>query len=400
MWNRRTVLRTAALAALASPRVALGQETPGVTATEIKIGNTFAYSGPASGYGTGGKALSAFFRMINEQGGINGRKINFISLDDGYSPPKTVEQTRRLVEEEGVAFIFQGLGTPTQSAVLEYMNRKGVPQLFVSSGADKFSDPERHHWTMGWLVSYRTTGAIFGKYILQQKPDGRIGVLYQNDDFGKDYLIGLRQALGDRYAGMVVKEASYEVTDPTIDSQAVALQSAGANVVITVATLKFGAQMIRKIADLNWKPLHMICPQSSSVGGAIKPAGPEKAVGLITAINQKDNTDPQWANDPGMNEWRAFMKAYLPEADLNDANYPYAYGVCLALVQVLKQCGSNLSRENIMRQAANLHDLELPILLPGMKVNTSPTNYHPNRSLQMQRFNGKNWELFGPVIAA
>jgi branched-chain amino acid transport system substrate-binding protein len=400
MWNRRKFLKTAALAALAPARPSLAQAMPGVTATEIKIGNTMPYSGPASAYGVVGREHAAFFRMINDRGGINGRRINFISLDDGYSPPRTVEQTRRLVEEEGVAFMFQGLGTPTQTAVRPYLNARGVPQLFVATGADKWADPEHYRWTMGFIPSYRLEAVIYGKYLLRQKPAAKIGILYQNDDFGKDYLVGLKQVLGARYAAMVVKEVSYEATDPTIDSQVITLQSSGVDVVITAALPKFAAQAIRKLADLDWKPLHLITYVSASIPGVLAPAGLQNAVGVISTAWYKNDTDPQWANDPGMKEWRAFMKAYMPNADLSDGNYPSTYSVSLALAQVLRQCGDDLSRENIMRQAAALHDLALPTALPGITASTSPTSYHPVHALRMMRFDGKSWELFGTVISA
>jgi branched-chain amino acid transport system substrate-binding protein len=304
------------------------------------------------------------------------------------------------VEQEEVAFMFQGLGTPTQSAVRQYLNGKKVPQLFLATGADKFGDPQHFPWTMGFNPSYRTESAIYGKYLLQEKPDAKIAILYQNDDFGKDYLIGMKQSLGDKYATMVVKEASYETTDPTIDSQAISLQASGADVLLTAATPKWAAQTIRKIAELNWKPLHLVTNVSISVGTVIAPAGPEKAIGLISAAYLKDNTDARWANDPGMAEWRNFMKQYMPSGDLNDSNIVYAYGVAGLLMQVLKQCGDDLSRANIMKQAASLDGIEPPTLLPGIKVSTSASNFHPVRSLQLQRWTGKTFELFGPVISA
>ncbi len=308
MWTRRTLLASTAAATLLPGRGARAEETPGVTATEIKIGNTNPHSGPASAYGVIADTESAYFKMINEKGGINGRKINFISLDDGYSPPRTVEQTRRLVEQEEVAFIFQGLGTPTQTAVRQYMNARKVPQLFVATGADKWGDPQHYPWTMGFNPSYRTESAIYGKYLLKEKPDAKVAVLYQNDDFGKDYLIGLKEGLGADNAKMIVKEVSYETTDPTIDSQVISLQASGANVLLTAATPKWAAQTIRKIADLGWKPLHLMTNVSISVGSVINPAGADKAIGMVTAGYLKDNGDPQWAKDPGMEEWRAFMK--------------------------------------------------------------------------------------------
>ena len=400
MWNRRTLLQAAAATAVLPAVRTEAAAMPGVTATEIKIGNTNPHSGPASAYGAIANAEVAFFRMLNDKGGINGRKINFITLDDAYSPPKTVEQTRKLVEQEGVAFIFNGLGTPTQTAVRRYMNARKVPQLFVSTGADKWGDYQHYPWTMGWQPSYRTEATIYAKYILKEKPDARIAVLYQNDDFGKDYIAGLKDGLGDRYGKMVIKEVSYETTDPTIDSQAVTLQSSGANVLVTGATPKWAAQTIRKIAELNWHPLHFMTNVSISVGSVLKPAGLENAKGLVTAAYGKDPTDKRWDNDAGMKEWRAFMAKYMPGADVTDINHVYAYSVSTSLVQVLKQCGNDLSRANIMRQAANLKDEEIPTLLPGIKVNTSPTNFHPIRSMQLSRWTGTTWDLFGEVITA
>ena len=400
MWNRRTLLTSIAAATLLPTSRARAEEMPGITDKEIRIGNTNPHSGPASAYGMIANTETAFFKMINDRGGIGGRMITYISLDDGYSPPRTVEQTRRLVEQEGVAFMFQGLGTPPQTAVRQYLNAKKVPQLFVATGADKFGDPEHFPWTMGYNPSYRTESAIYGKYLLKEKPDAKIAVLYQNDDFGKDYLAGLRQGLGDAYEKMVIKEVSYETTDPTIDSQVITLQGSGADVLVTAATPKWAAQTIRKVADVGWKPLHFMTNVSISVGSVITPAGAEKAAGMISAAYGKDQTDPQWAHDPGMAEWRGFMKQYMPDADLTDQNIPYAYAAAGTLMQVLKQCGDNLSRANIMKQAASLTDLELPTLLPGIRINTSATNFHPIRSLQLQRWTGKAWELFGAVISA
>ena len=313
------------------------QETPGVTATEIKIGNTMPYSGPASSYGVIGHAEAAFFKMVNDQGGIAGRRINFISLDDGYSPPRTVEQTRKLVEEDGVAIIFSALGTPTNTAVRKYLNDRMVPQLFVQTGADKWGNYKQFPWTIGWQPSYRVEAQIYAKYILAHKPDAKVGILYQNDDFGKDYVLGIRDVLGDKLDRVVVKSASYEVTDPTIDSQVVSLQSAGVDTFILVAIPKFAAQAIRKVYDIGWKPLFFMSNVATSVGAVIKPAGPEKAVGVIAAEFVKDPTDPTWKDDPGMNDWRAFMAKHLPDADLTDGNYVNAYGESLTLIQVLKQ---------------------------------------------------------------
>ncbi len=396
--HRRTLLTAAGSLAALSRTGPARAEAPGVTATEIKIGQTQAYSGPASAYGAIGRGLVAYFKRVNDGGGIAGRRINFISVDDGYLPPKAVEQTRRLVEQDGVSFMLNGLGTPSNSAVQKYLNQKKVPQLFVSSGADKWANPKDFPWTIGWQPSYRTEAQIYAKYILQNKPDGRLAVLYQNDDFGKDYVAGLRDVLGDRYDRMLTKAVSYEVTDPTIDSQAVTLQGSGADVLVTAATPKFAAQVIRKIYDLGWKPLHLLTDVSGSVAAVINPAGPERAVGIVLGGYLKEVSDPAWSDDPGMNEWRAFMKEYMPDSDVTDANYAFSYGIGGTTMQMLKQCDGNFSRENILKQATNLQDLQLPTLLPGIVVSTSPANYHPIRHLQLQRWNGARWERFGNVI--
>jgi branched-chain amino acid transport system substrate-binding protein len=396
---RRTLLASAGgLTVAALSRSASAADTPGVTATEIKIGNTDPYSGPASAYGAIGKGLTAYFKRLNDQGGIAGRKINFITLDDAYSPPRTVEQTRRLVESDGVDFILNGLGTPCQSAVQRYMNQKKVPQLFVSSGADKWAQPKEFPWTIGWQPSYRTEGQIYAKYILKEKPDAKVAVLWQNDDFGKDYLTGLKDGFGKDYDKRVIKTASYETSDPTIDSQAVTLQASGADVLVSAATPKFAAQIIRKIYDLNWKPLHLMTDVSISTAAVINPAGPERAVGLVAALYLKDNADPAWKDDAGMNEWREFMKEYMPDGDLADSNYTYAYAVGGTTLQLLKQCGEDFSRENVMKQAATLNNLALPTLLPGVTINTTPTSFHPIRQMQLARWNGQRWELFGDII--
>ena len=395
MYRRTLLVSASSLAVMGRARAA---ETPGVTATEIKIGQTEAYSGPASAYGAIGFGLVAFFKRVNDQGGIAGRKIDFITVDDGYSPPKTVEQTRRLVEQEGVSFMLNGLGTPPNTAVQRYLNQKKVPQLFVSSGAEKWANPKEFPWTIGWQPSYRVEAQVYAKHILKTKPDGKLAILYQNDDFGKDYLLGLRDVLGDKFDRMVTKSVSYEVTDPTIDSQAVTLQGSGADMLVTAATPKFAAQMIRKIYDLGWKPLHMITNVSVSVAAVITPAGPVRAVGLVTAAYLKEASDPDWKDEAGMNEWRAFMRQYMPDADLSDGNYAYSYGIGVTTMQMLKQCGDDFSRENILKQATNLHDLAVPTLLPGILVNTSPTNYHPIRQVQLARWGGERWERFGEVI--
>jgi branched-chain amino acid transport system substrate-binding protein len=396
----RGVLLALAIAAVVASggAPALADDQPGITATEIKIGQTMPHSGPVPG--TIGNGEAAFFKMINEHGGINGRKINFISLDDEYSPPKTVEQTRRLVEDDGVAFLFGSLGTAQNLAVEKYLNTKHVPQLFVVSGADKWADPQNFPWTIGWMPSFRIEAQIFARYIEKTKPGAKIGLLYQNDDFGRDYIRGLKEYFGDRYASMVVKEVSYEATDPTVDSQIVTLWGSGVDTLIVAATPKFASMAIRKVADVNWKPLFFLSGASTSVSNVIKPAGFDKAVGIISGGHAKDATDPAWKDDPGMNEWRDFMRQYMPDANPTDSNLVYAYNSALTLVQVLKQCGDDLSRENIMRQATNLHDLALPTLLPGITVNTSPTNYHPVAQLQLQRWNGETWERFGTIEKA
>jgi branched-chain amino acid transport system substrate-binding protein len=397
MLNRRTLLAAGA-AGLAIPRLASAQETPGVTATEIRIGNTMPYSGPASAYGVIGRSHEAFFRRVNEQGGIGGRKIAFITYDDGYSPPKAVEQTRRLVEQDRVAFTFNQLGTANNSAIVRYMNQRRVPHIFLSTGADKWGNVQETPWTIGWQPSYRTEAHIYMKHLLAERPNARIGLLYQNDDFGKDYVIGVRDILKERMDAMV-RLVSHEATDPTIDSQIVSLQNAGCDVMFTATTPKFAAQAIRRVFDIGWRPaVHYLTNVSISVGTVMEPAGMEKGVGIITSAYLKDPTDSAWDNDPGMNEWRAFMRSHVPNGDLKDGSYPFAYGVATTLVQVLRQCGNDLSRQNIMRQVASLKDLEIPTLIPGIKVNTSPTNFHPIRQMQLQRWTGQTWQRFGGLI--
>jgi branched-chain amino acid transport system substrate-binding protein len=396
MLEKRSLLATV-LFALTAAAPAVAADTPGVTATEIKIGNTNPYSGPASAFSVVAKLETAFFKMVNDQGGVAGRKINFISLDDGYSPPKTLEQVRRLIEEDQVALLFNNLGTACNSAIQKYVNQKQVPHLFISSGADKWGDYQHFPWTMGFQPSYRTEAQIYAKYILKEKPNPKIAILYQNDDMGKDYLAGMRDVLGDRFDKMVVT-SSYETTDPTIDSQITSLQDAGANVLLVAAIPKFATQAIRKVNDLDWKPLFFMSFVSTSIGAVIKPVGPENAIGMISSGYVKDPTDPTWKNDAGMNEWRDFMAKYMPGADITDGNYVSAYGFSKAMLQVLKQCEGDFTRENIMKQATNLHDLELPTLLPGITVNTSPTNYHPIRQTQLGKFDGTHWVRFGDVI--
>jgi len=392
-------LATASLVLTSGLALAAGQYGPGVSDTEIKIGNTMPYSGPASAYGAIGKAETAYFNMINEQGGINGRKINFITRDDGYSPPKTVEVVRKLVEEDQVLFIFNPLGTPPNTAIQGYLNDNKVPQLFVATGADKWNDPKHFPWTMGYQPSYRIEARIYGHYILKNLPNAKIAVLYQNDDFGKDYLIGLREALGDKADKLIIATQTYETTDPTVDSQLVSLQGSGADVLLTAAIPKFAAQAIRKVYDIGWKPTHFMTNVSSSVGAVFRPAGPEKGIGIISAAYGKDPTDPQWQDAPDFKEWLAWMKKYNPSASVADANNVYGYGVAYLLVQVLKACGDNLTRENVMKQAASLHSLTGPMALPGITISTSPTDYAPIKQMQLEKFDGNTWQLFGEVIS-
>jgi len=371
---------------------------PGVTDTEIKIGSTNPYSGPASAYGTIGRAESAYFKMINDQGGINGRKINFISLDDGYSPPRTVEQVRKLVEQEQVLFLAGTLGTPPNSAIHKYVNAKGVPHIFVNTGATKWGDPKNFPWTMGFNINYQAEGHIYAQYILDTKPDAKIAILYQNDDYGKDYVKGLKDGLGDKAAKMVVAEASYEVTDPTIDSQIVTLKASGADTFFNVTTPKFAAQAIRRVYDMGWKPLHILNNVATSVGAVLTPAGVEKSVGLISAAYVKDPVDPQWKNDPGFKEYSAWFKKYYPEGDINDVFNVSGYLIAQGVAHVLKACGDDLSRENVMRQMTSIKDLQLPMMLPGIKWNTSPDDYFLIESAQLARFDGRSWVTFGKII--
>lgn len=400
MLHRRKLLTAAAAVSFvpAAPAIVRAAETPGVTATEIRLGNTMPYSGQTSAYGTIGKAIAAKFQMANDQGGFAGRKVNFISYDDGYSPPKTVEQVRRLIEQDKVAALFATLGTPTNSAIVRYVNQKKVPHLFVSTGADKWGDYKDHPWTIGWQPSYVTESQVYAKYILAQKPNAKIGILYQNDDFGKDYLHGVKDVLKDRYDKQVTT-ASYESTDATIESQLVTLQAAGVDVLMTIASPKFAAQSIRKVGGMNWKPLHLLTNVSASVGAVMIPAGPENGVGIISSNYLKDPTDPRWSNDAGMNEWRSFMAKYYPDGDVKDLGNISGFGLTHTMLAVLKQCGNDFSRENMLKQATNLHDLENPVLLPGIKINTSPTNYRPIRQLQLMRWTGKTWDLFGDIIS-
>jgi branched-chain amino acid transport system substrate-binding protein len=373
---------------------------PGATDTEIKIGNIMPYSGPASSYSVIGKTEAAYFNKINAEGGINGRKINFISYDDGYSPPKTVEQARKLVESDEVLLIFNSLGTPPNSAIHKYMNQKRVPQLFVATGATKWNDPKEYPWTMGWQPSYQSESQIYAKYILKNMPNAKIAVLYQNDDYGKDYLKGFKDGLGAKAASMIVAEESYETTEPTIDSHILTLKASGADVFFDASIPKFAAQAIRKMAEIGWKPTHFLNNVSSSISATIRPAGIENSQGIISSIYLKDPTDPQWKDDPDIKGWNAFLDKYYPEANRADSFVIYGYAVAQTMVQVLKQCGDDLTRANVMKQAASLHDLTVAGLLPGVKINTSPTDFAPLSQLQLMRLKGDTWDRFGDVISS
>jgi branched-chain amino acid transport system substrate-binding protein len=400
MRNHRQWLTLAATAgiaaAVASPAAAQKKYDPGASDREIKIGNTIPYSGPVSAYGEVGETFAAYFHKINAEGGINDRKINFISYDDAYSPPKTVEQTRKLVESDEVLFIFGGLGTPSNTAIQRYMNAKKLPQLFIVSGAAKWNDPQHFPWTMGFIPNYQSEARIYAEYLLRNHPQGKVGVLYQNDDLGKDYLKGLKDGLNGKMP--IVAEAPYEITDPTVDSQIINIKASGADIFFDVATPKFAAQAIKKVAELGWKPVHLLSFPSSSVGATLKPAGLDNAKGVLSTAFFKDPTDPTWKNDAAYKEWSAFMDKYYPDGDKTSSGVVLPYLEAQTLVQVLKQCGDNLTRENVMKQAANLKDFELGMLLPGIKINTGPSDFAPLKQMQMMRFNGKSWELFGPVM--
>jgi branched-chain amino acid transport system substrate-binding protein len=397
----RTAVFAAAVTALAATSgSALAQKKydTGATDTEIKIGNIMPYSGPASAYGVIGKTEEAYFKKINAEGGINGRKINFVSYDDAYSPPKAVEQVRKLVESDEVLLVFNPLGTPSNTAIQKYLNAKKVPQLFVATGATKWNDPKDFPWTMGWQPSYQSEARIYAKFLMKEKPDAKIAIMYQNDDFGKDYLKGLKDGLGAK-ASMLIAEESYETAEPTIDGHIVKLKSTGADVFINIATPKFAAQAIKKIAEVDWKVMHIVSNVSTSVGSVIKPAGFENAQGILSAAYAKDGADPQWDNDPGMRKLFAFLEKYYPEGNKLDASVVYGYGAAQTMVKVLEMCGDNLTRENVMKQAASLRDFAPDTLLPGVKINTSTADFAPIEQLQMQRFKGEKWDLFGDIIS-
>ena len=393
------IFTLAAALAVASTAVAGGNYGPGVTDTEIKIGQTMPYSGPASAYGTQGRVEDAFFAMINAKGGVNGRKIRLISLDDGYSPPKTVEQTRKLVEQEGVLAIIGALGTPTNSATQRYLNQNKVPQLFVSSGAAKWDDPKNFPWTTGMYPPYQMEGQIFARYLLKNKPDARLGVFYQNDDSGKDYVRGLKEGLGDKAAKMIVKEVTYEVSDPTVDAQIVALKASGADTLFTMATPKFGAQAIRKVAELGWKPLNYVVSVSSSIKGALEPAGLDNSTGLLTALAFKTPTDPRWADSPDVKEFAAFLKEWYPKGDMGDGSNVTGYISAFMTAKILEMCGNDLTRENLLKQATTLTKVQAPLLLPGITITTTPQRYSPYTQMQIARFDGKSWVPEGEIIS-
>jgi branched-chain amino acid transport system substrate-binding protein len=387
-----------AIALSASSAYAQKKYDTGATDTEIKIGQTVPFSGPASAYATIGKAQAAYFNMINAQGGVNGRKINLIQYDDAYSPPKAVEQVRKLVESDEVLLTFQIIGTPSNAAVQKYLNTKKVPQLFAATGASKFTDPKNFPWTLGFNPNYFVEGRIYGQYILKEYPNAKVGVLYQNDDLGKDYLNGIKSGLGDKAATMIVAETSYEVSDPTIDSQILKLKSAGADLFFSASTPKFAAQAIKKNAELGWKPVHILDINATSVGAVMQPAGLEASKGVISVNYGKDPLDPTWKDDAGMKRYFDFMAKYYPEGDKNSSFNSYGYSTAQLMVHVLKQCGDDLTRENVLKQATNLKNVMLDLALPGIVGNTTPNDYRVNKQLQMMKFNGERWELFGPII--
>jgi branched-chain amino acid transport system substrate-binding protein len=389
------LLAGAALAA--SPAAAQKKYDPGASDTEIKIGNTNPYSGPASAYGTIGKTIAAYFNKVNAEGGVNGRKIDFISYDDGYSPPKTVEQVRKLVESDEVLLVFQPLGTPSNTAIQKYMNAKKVPQLFVATGATKWNDPKHFPWTMGWQPNYQSEGHIYAQYLLKNHPNGKVGILYQNDDYGKDYVKGLKDGLNGKMP--IISEQPYETTDPTVDSQIINLKASGADAFFNVTTPKFAAQAIKKAAEIDWKPVHLLNNVSNSVGAVLKPAGFDNSKGILTTAYLKDPTDPTWKADPAYKEWLAFMDKYYPDGDKTSTFTVFGYAVAQTMVQTLQQCGDDLTRENVMKQAAGLKNFQLGMALPGIAINTGPDDFAPIKQMQMEKFNGERWELFGPVLS-
>src|ERR1700743_2916932 len=396
--SKLAVWATLLFAALTTPALAQKQYGPGATDTEIKIGTTTPYSGPASAYAAGAISATAYFAMINDQGGVNGRKINYISLDDAYSPPKTVEQIRRLIESDEVLFLVNPVGTATNMAVVKYINQKKVPHLFIGTGATVFNDPEHYPWTLSWTPHYASEGEIYARYILATKPNAKIGIRSQTDDLGRDYLLGFKRGLGDKAASMIVSEQTYNTSDPTVDSQVVSLKASGADVLMIFSVPKFAAQAIRKAYDIDWHPQEFVSSVGSSIAGAIKPAGFEAAKGIISAAYQKDPHDPQWKDDPAMQAWHVWMDKYNSHVDKSDYYAPYGYNIGYAVVQIIKQCGDNLTRENIMKQAEHL-DMAPPLLLPGIRLQTSPADHRPIKQMQLVRFDGERSVLFGDVLA-
>jgi branched-chain amino acid transport system substrate-binding protein len=396
--RRIAALATAVIAITSGSALAQKKYDTGASDTEIAIGNIMPYSGPASAYGVIGKTEEAYFNKINAEGGINGRKIKFVTYDDAYSPPKAVEQVRKLVESDEVLLVFNPLGTPSNSAIQKYLNAKKVPQLFVATGATKWNDPKDFPWTMGWQPSYQSEAHIYAKYLMKEKPDAKIALLFQNDDFGKDYLKGLKDALGAK-ASMIIAEESYETSEPSIDGHIVKLKASGADTFISITTPKFAAQAIKKLAEIDWHPVHIVSNVSASVGGVIKPAGFENAQGILSAAYAKDGADPQWDNDPGMKKFFDFLAKYYPDGNKLDGSVVYGYGAAQTMVKVLQMCGDDLTRANIMKQAASLKDFEPDTLLPGVKINTSATDFAPIEQLKMQRFKGEKWDLFGDIIS-
>ena len=399
-FSKFALISAATLAVSASGALAQKKYDTGATDTEIKIGQTAPFSGPASAYATIAKAQAAYIKMINEQGGVNGRKINLIQYDDAYSPPKTVEQVRKLVESDEVLFTFQLLGTPGNASVQKYLNQKKVPQLLAGTGADRFSDYKDFPWTIGFNPSYQTEGRIYAQYILGNHPTAKIAILYQNDDLGRDYVKGLKDGLGANAAKMIVAEASYELTDPTVDSQMVKLKGSGADLFYNISTPRFAAQAIKKAAEMEWKPVHILDINASGVNEVLKPAGEENSKGIISVNYGKDMDDPQWKDDAGMNRFWAFMDKYYPEGNRMSSFNGYGYSTTQLLIEILKRCGDDLTRENVMKQTTNLKAVPLDLLLPGITINSSPTDYRLNRQLQMMKFDGKRWVLFGPIIDA
>ena len=403
------MLSTVRIAAISAPITAVAVTSTaafaqkkydtGASDTEIKIGNIIPYSGPASAYGVIGKTEEAYFKMINDRGGINGRKVNFVSYDDAYSPPKAVEQVRKLVESDEVLLVFNPLGTPSNTAIQKYLNSKKIPQLFVATGATKWNDPKNFPWTMGWQPSYQSEAQIYAKWLMKEKPDAKVAILYQNDDFGKDSLKGTKDGFGAKGATSIIMEESYEISEPSIDSHIVKIKAANPDVLLIYTTPKFGAQTIKKTAELGWKPLQIITNVSASVGSVMQPAGFDNAQGVLSAAYAKDGADPQWANDPNMKKWAEFLDKYMPGADKTDGGYVYGYGAAQTLAKVLEMCGDDLTRANVMKQAASLKDFTPDTLLPGVKINTSATDFAPIAQLQMQRFKGQKWELFGEIIS-